>query len=129
MTTDLWMLVASAGLYWALIFAAATPRMFKNGIPWSLGNRDAATVAVPAWADRAQRACNNMQENLILLVVLVLVAHAANRASERTVLGAEIFFGARIAHAVVYIAGIPVVRTLAWATGVAGLAVIAAALV
>jgi uncharacterized MAPEG superfamily protein len=129
MTTDLWMLVASAALYWVLVLTAATPRMFKNGIPWAVGNRHVASVAVPAWAERAQRACDNMQENLILLVALVLVAHAANRAGERSALGAEIFFGARVLHAGVYIAGVPVVRTVAWAIGVFGLVVVLTALV
>jgi uncharacterized MAPEG superfamily protein len=80
MTTDLRMLLASAALYWVLILTASNSRMFKNGMRWALGNRDVASDPVAPWAERAQRACDNMQENLILFAAVVLVAHAAHRA-------------------------------------------------
>jgi uncharacterized MAPEG superfamily protein len=42
----------------------------------------------------------------------VLVAQVTGKANATTALGAEIFFVGRIAHLLVYVAGIPVVRTL-----------------
>jgi len=65
-----------------------------------------------------------MLENLPLFVALVLIAHIARRTDEMVVLGSEIFFAARIAHAVIYIAGIPWIRTVAFAVSVAGLVLI-----
>jgi len=41
-----------------------------------------------------------------------------------TALGAKIFLWGRLAHAVVYIGGIPYVRTVAWAASVVGMGMI-----
>jgi uncharacterized MAPEG superfamily protein len=43
-------------------------------------------------------------------------------------LGATIFFWARLAHAVIYLAGVPWVRTLAWTVSAIGLVMIASQL-
>jgi uncharacterized MAPEG superfamily protein len=40
-------------------------------------------------------------------------------------MGATIFFWARLAYAVIYLIGIPWLRTLAWFVGVIGMAMIA----
>ena len=42
-----------------------------------------------------------------------------------TVLGAELFFWARVAYALIYLAGWPWVRTLAWFVSVVGMVLIA----
>ena len=65
-----------------------------------------------------------MLESLVLFAVLVLVAQVAGRANEMTALGAQIFFWARLAYAVVYLVGIPWVRTGVWAVSVVGLILI-----
>ncbi len=46
-----------------------------------------------------------------------------------TLLGAQLFFWARLAYAAIYIAGIIWVRTLAWLVSMAGLVVIFAQIV
>jgi uncharacterized MAPEG superfamily protein len=55
----------------------------------------------------------------------VLVAHVTQKANAMTALWAALFFWMRLAHAVVYLLGVPYVRTLvftaAW-VGVAGVA-------
>ena len=45
----------------------------------------------------------------------------AGVSNEQTHLGAALFFWGRVAHAAVYIAGIPYVRTLAFLVSVSGL--------
>jgi uncharacterized MAPEG superfamily protein len=40
-------------------------------------------------------------------------------------MGAAIFFWARLAHAIIYLIGIPWLRTLAWAVSVIGMIIIA----
>jgi uncharacterized MAPEG superfamily protein len=57
----------------------------------------------------------------VLFAILVLVAQTANVHTSTTLLGAELFFWGRVAHALIYIAGVPWLRTLAWAVSVAGL--------
>ena len=125
MTVDLWMLVASAGLCWALIMLAALPAVKDPKV--GLGNRDDLPEPTGLFA-RAGRASGNLKENLPLFAILVLVAHVSGSANETTALGAQIFLGARVGHALIYIAGIPGLRTLIWSVSIAGMAMIASAL-
>ena len=120
MTTELWMLAASAGLTWGLIMLVATKRLVNNGLGWGFGNHE-TTPELDGWADRAKRASNNMNENLILFAVAVLLIHLAGKTNETTALGAQLFFYGRVAHAVTYIAGIKVVRTLVYGVSIAGI--------
>jgi uncharacterized MAPEG superfamily protein len=69
---------------------------------------------LPDWAQRNQRAHMNLVENLVPFSALVLLAHLAGQASGATAFGAALFFWARLAHAVVHIAGIPWARTMAF---------------
>ncbi len=61
------------------------------------------------------------------LRALVLVAAVAGVSTEETAFGAQLFFWARVAHAGIYIAGIPWVRALAFIAGLSGMFDIAAA--
>ena len=124
MTTDLWMLVASVGLSWALILIAAIPSLLRNGPGWSMGNRD-DTREPTVFNARAKRASANMLENLPLFAALVLVAHGSGQAGETSALGAQVFFYSRVAHAFCYLVGIPVLRTGAWAVSVGGMFIVA----
>ncbi len=65
-----------------------------------------------------------MLENLPVFAALVLVANVSGAANETTALGATIFFWGRVAHAAVSIAGVPWVRTAAFAVSLAGLLMI-----
>lgn len=129
MTTDLWMLVAAALLQWVLLMGSALPKIFIRGLPWAFGNRAGDAKPLPDWVGRLDRASDNLQENLILFAIVVLVVHATGSANETSATGAILFLGARVAHAVVYLAGIPVIRTLIWAVGVAGMFMVATALI
>ncbi|PKN54248.1 MAG: hypothetical protein CVU56_27515 [Deltaproteobacteria bacterium HGW-Deltaproteobacteria-14] len=127
MTTDLMMLAASAGLAWLLIMTAATPKLMKQGLAWGMGNRDHAAT-FPPWVERATRAHANLHENLILFAIVVLVVHITGHADDTSATGAVVFFAARVVHAIVYVAGVPGVRTLAWVVSVAGMFMIASTL-
>jgi uncharacterized MAPEG superfamily protein len=65
-----------------------------------------------------------MLENLVLFAALVLAAAVAGKTNSSTLLGAQIFFWARVAYAVIYVAGIPWLRTAVWTVSVIGLAMI-----
>ena len=65
----------------------------------------------------------------MLFAILVFAARIANVSTAMTVLGAQLFFFGRLAHAVIYIAGIPWLRTAAWLVSVIGLLLIFAQLV
>lgn len=119
MTTDLWMLTASAVLCALLFVPYGIAQTFVWGVPISVGNRE-ATPPLPAWAERAIRAHRNMLENFPHFAAFVIVAHVSGASNEATALGASIFFWARVAHATVYIAGIPFARTVAFFAGLTG---------
>jgi uncharacterized MAPEG superfamily protein len=123
MTPELMYLVWSAALTFLLVVIAVAGATQQVGLPKLAGNRD-GLPEMTGWAGRAARAHRNMLESLILFAVLVLVAHLAGIRNGTTLLGAQLFFWGRVAHAVIYIAGIPWLRTAAWAVSVAGLILI-----
>lgn len=123
MTPELIYLVWSAGLTLVLVAIAASGATLQVGLPTLAGNRE-GLPEITGWAGRAQRAHRNMLESLVLFAILVLAAKAVGVSNSMTLLGAQLFFWGRLAHAVIYIAGIAWLRTGAWAVSVAGLALI-----
>jgi uncharacterized MAPEG superfamily protein len=119
MTTDLSMLVWSAVLTIALFVPYIVARFIYWGITDTVGYPE-NPPALPRWADRAKRAHVNMAENLAPFAALVLVAHVTGAANSATAAGAAVFFWARIVHALVFIAGLPWVRTLAFIVALIG---------
>ena len=120
MTVDLWMLVAATMLCLLIPFVSLAGLMqTPGGTTWGFGNRD-TPLEVASWVNRARRAHSNMVENLAPFAALVLVAHVAGKANATTAMGAELFVIARIAHLIVYVAGIPVLRTVVFSVGTLG---------
>ena len=116
-------------LVWATLLAvvqaviAVNGAMMQVGLPTLSGNRE-GMPAITGWAGRAARAHRNLLESLVLFAALVLAGHATDQLNAMTALGAQLFFWARVAYAVVYLAGIPWLRTGVWAVSVVGLALI-----
>jgi uncharacterized MAPEG superfamily protein len=77
---------------------------------------------------RGARAHHNLIENLIPFAGVVVAARLAGRVSPLGTLGAEIFLAARLVHAITYVFGVRVIRTLAYNVGVFGTALVAAQL-
>lgn len=123
MTIELTLLVWSTALAFLQVVIAALGATQQVGLPTLAGNRE-GLPAIAGWAGRARRAHLNMLENLVLFTGLVLVAHAAGISNAMTVLGAQLFFWGRLAHAALYLAGVPWARTAAWAVSVVGLILI-----
>ena len=69
---------------------------------------------LPDWAQRTHRAHMNLVENLVPFTALILLAHLAGQASSATALGAALFFWARLLQAIVHMAGMAWIRTLAF---------------
>lgn len=123
MTTDIIMLIASAVLTVALALPYSLGFVVTRGIYVMAGNREDFPPGT-GWIGRAHRAHLNMVENMIPFAALVLAAAVSNTADAWTALGAQVFFYARILHAVVYILGVPWLRSLAWLGGIAGMAMV-----
>jgi uncharacterized MAPEG superfamily protein len=128
MKPELNLLVWSVVLTVVQMLVAAQAAFNKVGLMALVGNRE-GMPEITGWGGRASRAHWNMLENLVLFASLVLVAVAAGKTNDMTLLGAQLFFWARLAYAVIYVAGIIWVRTLAWLISVVGLVLIFAQLV
>jgi uncharacterized MAPEG superfamily protein len=118
----IWLLWALA-LTFVQMLVAVSGATLQVGLPMLAGNRD-AVPAFGGWVGRAQRAHRNMLESLVLFAALVLIAIVTNKTNSTTLLGAQLFFWARLAYAVVYVAGIPWLRTAVWFVSVIGLILI-----
>jgi uncharacterized MAPEG superfamily protein len=117
------LLVWSVALAFAQMLVAVSGATLQVGLPKLAGNREGLGDC-SGWVGRAQRAHRNMLENLVLFAVLVLVAQIAGRTNALTQVGAMLFFWGRVAYAVIYLAGIPWLRTGAWTVSVLGLVII-----
>ena len=118
----MWLLWAVA-LTFAQMLVAVSGATLQVGLPALAGNREGLAPCT-GWAGRAQRAHHNMLENLVLFAALVLIAVFSGKTNAMTLLGAQLFFWARLVYAFVYLAGIPWLRTLVWLVSLAGLVII-----
>jgi uncharacterized MAPEG superfamily protein len=122
----MWLLWAVA-LTFAQMLVAVSGATLQVGLPALAGNREGLAPCT-GWAGRAQRAHHNMLENLVLFAALVLIAVFSGKTNAMTLLGAQLFFWARLVYAFVYLAGIPWLRTGVWTVSVIGLILIFAQL-
>jgi uncharacterized MAPEG superfamily protein len=123
MPIELKLLVWSVALTFAHCLVAVAGATLQVGLPTLAGNRE-GLPAMTGWAGRAERAHRNMLQSLVLFAALVLVAQATGKLDATTALGAQLFFWARLAYAVVYIIGVPWLRTLVWLASIIGLVMI-----
>jgi uncharacterized MAPEG superfamily protein len=86
----------------------------------NLGNRDHMRPLTVV-GQRATRALANMHEALPVFLALALLNLIVGTAAGTAVTGATVFLIARVLYTGIYIAGIPVVRTLIWGVSWVGL--------
>jgi len=109
-------------------------RVFIWGIPTFLNNYPEGYPATqpenPLWVERAQRAHLNMVETLPAFIAVVVSAGFLTTATDAPTIAlwAQIFFFSRIVHAVVYILGIPYLRTPSYLVSWASILMIASAI-
>lgn len=77
------------------------------------------------WGRRTWIAHEDALQNLILFAVLVTGLQFAGQSNEWTVMAAATFFWARLVHFLVYAAGIPRIKTVAYVAAYAALLVLA----
>jgi uncharacterized MAPEG superfamily protein len=96
----------------------------EQGLAYNLSPRDRPAPPVSALTSRFQRAFGNFRETFVYFAALVLVVTVVNKTNASTALGAQIYFWARVVYVPIYAAGLPVARTLIWATSVVGLVMV-----
>ena len=120
---ELSLLILTAALTILQMLVSALGSITQIGLTTLAGNRDNLTETT-GWASRAQRAHRNMLESIAVFAILVMSAHHLNISNDMTVLGAQLFFWGRVAFSIIYVAGIPWVRTAAWGVSLVGLILI-----
>jgi uncharacterized MAPEG superfamily protein len=116
---------AATALMWVPYVMA---RMTTHGVMRAIGHPGPGYPTDAPWADRARRAHLNAIENLAVFAPLVLVGAIIGVSTKATVLSAQIYVVVRLAHYVIYAAGIPVFRTLAFLAGACATVTIAVSL-
>lgn len=88
------------------------------GWNWLLSNRSTEGLPpLPEWGQRCVRADNNLRANYPAFAVAVLLLAFTGGFTPGTALASAVFLGARLVHMPAYAAGLPWMRTLAWALG------------
>ncbi len=114
MTSELmsltWVITLSAVMWVPYIINT----IMVQGLSSAVGYPDNPKPLAP-WAQRMKKAHYNAVENLVMFAALVLMLHVLGITNPTTVLACNVYFWARLAHYLVYTAGIPWLRTLSFA--------------
>jgi uncharacterized MAPEG superfamily protein len=92
-------------------------RVMMRGLVGAMANPSRHDKPQSAWAQRLYFAHTNAVENLVIFAPLVLILDAQGHSTESTAIACAVYFWARLAHAIIYTLGIPVLRTLAFSIG------------
>jgi len=118
-TIEMTMLALAVGLLFVLVMIQALAGILAQGLGVMAGARDDLPPPKRFQA-RATRVVDNHREGLTMFAPLVLIAALADVSTPWTILGAQLFFYGRVAHAALYLAGVPWVRPVAWFVGIVG---------
>ena len=92
----------------------------KVGLLYDVGPRDEAKP-LGKFGGRADRAFRNFLETFVFFAAAVLLNAVLGRHTATSALGAQLYIWARLVYVPLYIAGIPWLRTVAWAASFAGI--------
>jgi len=106
--------VALTGLLW---IPYMIDRATVRGLWASMDNPKPGDTPQSPWAMRLYFAHTNAVENLVIFAPLVLILDSLNVSTRVTVIACAVFFWARLAHAILYALGVPVLRTVAFTVG------------
>ncbi|MDE2564104.1 MAG: MAPEG family protein [Sphingomonadales bacterium] len=93
----------------------------QYGLKWAAGVRDEAPPPPGILLGRARRALANLLETFPIFAAAVLAVASARRFDGLTLVGAHLYLWARVAYLGLYLAGAPLVRSLAWNIALLGI--------
>ena len=127
MTRELFWLTLTVVLTGLMWIPYILDRIMIRGPKGAMANPTRSDPPQSAWAQRLYFAHTNAVENLMIFAPLVLILDSRNVSTSVTATACAVYFWARLAHVLIYAAGIPVLRTLAFAVGFAAQVVLALA--
>ena len=116
MNSELTILVLYGFVVMAAIMVQLLMALGQVGLMPLLGNRD-DLPDMEGVAGRSLRTLENSVVAMALFAPVILVLNAKGAFTPATLLAAQVFLIARIAYVVVYVIGIPWLRTLIWVAG------------
>lgn len=119
MTPEITYLTLTALLTGVLWVPIIVNRLAENGMWNALRNPQPDVRPRADWAWRLANAHRNAIENLVVFAPLAIAIAMLHISTSTTALASAVFFAARLAHAIIYTLGIPLLRTVAFAAGFA----------
>jgi uncharacterized MAPEG superfamily protein len=123
---ELQILFCAMGLGLIQLVLAVLLNAASRGLPYELGPRDEPRP-LGKLAGRTDRAFKNFLETFAIFAAAVLLNAATGRHTALSALGAQVYIWARLVYVPVYMAGIPVLRTLVFLGSIAGILMVMAA--
>lgn len=120
MTIEMKLLLWSVVIGLLQCLATGTAVTAQRGIKFGGSARD-DQKPIAGVGGRVIRAFNNFKETYVFFVALVLAGQVLDRHSALTVIGANLYFWARIVYWPLYVAGVPMVRSLVWVVAILGI--------
>lgn len=108
------MTAALTGSLWIPIIVN---RLREMGVWKALKNPEPDVRPQAAWAYRLANAHRNAIENLVVFAPLALCVSLPGLGTATTASAAALFFWSRVAHALIYTFGVPLLRTVAFVLG------------
>lgn len=109
------MMLAAAGLWgFVQLVVAAQAANVQYGLRWAASPRDVEMPPLKLIPGRINRNFRNYMETFPFFVAAIFTAELTGVHDALTHWGAVAYLGGRIAYTVLYISGIPLVRSLFW---------------
>jgi uncharacterized MAPEG superfamily protein len=121
MTIELKILAWGCVLALLHILVAVRFKTRQYGTKWNMGARDEEMPPPQPVVARLARAQANFYETFPLYAAAAIIVSIAHLGNRWTAIGACLWIGARIVYLPLYGAGVPYLRTLAWAVSLAGI--------
>ena len=122
-STEIWVLGWSAAflIVHILVQALSLDLSGDLSIKYLLSARDAGHATNSVVAGRLKRSLANMLETYPAFVALALALAVTGKTGELGAAGAMTWLFARVTYTFLYVAGVPVLRTIVWFVSIAGL--------
>jgi len=120
MSLELRILALSVVLGLVQILLSAHSASLQVGYRWTATARE-ARPPLTGVAGRLERALRNFLETFPLFAAAILLVQVTARNGRMSAIGAEMYLAARVIYVPVYVAAVPLVRSLVWNVATVGI--------
>lgn len=129
LSIELKMLLYSVILGIVQLLTASLLSTLQRGVKWNISSRDQKAPELTGVAARMDRAFKNFMETFPFFVAAILMVQVTTMQNSNSMIGAQLYFWARLLYIPMYAAGITGVRTLVWSISFIGLIMVITSLI